>query len=158
MFAKCWHLNLIANLKINKLKWQKCWVPSEDNDDVVNVDDGDDGVDGTQLTRVSDSDDQCPNTLTRYYKVNMRPRSSNRHHHQLFEGKINTCKFLQIKYFPPDPLAKMDLCFLPPPLSANLHGLWRVMDKTWFNYANYADQDIRGRLSKPPLFYVLRNL
>ena len=81
-------------------------MPSEDNDDVVNVDDGDDGVDGTQLTRVSDSDDQCPNTLTRYYKVNMRPRSSNRHHHQLFEGKINTCKFLQIKYFPPDKLPR----------------------------------------------------
>lgn len=41
----------LANLKINKSKWQKCWEPSEDNDDVV-------GVDDTPLIWVSESDDQ----------------------------------------------------------------------------------------------------
>ena len=95
-------IKILASLKINKLKWQKCWVPSDDNDDVVGADDSDDDVDATQLIWVRESDDQAPNTLPPYYKVNKRPGSSD----QLFEGKINTCKFLQIKYFPPDKLPR----------------------------------------------------
>ena len=44
-------IKILANLKINKSKWQKCWEPSEDNDDVV-------GDDDTPLIWVSESDDQ----------------------------------------------------------------------------------------------------
>ena len=51
-------IKILANLKINKSKWQKCWEPSEDNDDVV-------GVDDTLLICVSESDVQewCPELL-----------------------------------------------------------------------------------------------
>ena len=147
-------IQILASLKINKLKWQKCWVPSDDNDDVVGADDSDDDVDATQLIWVRESDDQGPNTLTPYYKVNKRPESSD----QLFEGKINTCKFLQIKYFPPaNACQDGSLLLAAPPLSANLHGLGSVMDKTWFNYAECADQDIRGVFQRPQLFCILRN-
>ena len=53
-------IKILANLKINKSKWQKCWEPSEDNDDVV-------GVDDTLLIWVSESDDQewWPGVMTR---------------------------------------------------------------------------------------------
>lgn len=41
-------IKILANLKINNVEWQKCWVPSEDNDDdVVGVDGSDDGDDDT---------------------------------------------------------------------------------------------------------------